>query len=52
VQWVLDSIIGAAAFVSNTRHDVLAANRLGEALWSPLYANVDRPVNSARYLFL
>ena len=52
MQWVLDSIIGAAAFVSNTRHDVLAANRLGEALWSPLYANVDRPVNSARYLFL
>jgi transcriptional regulator with XRE-family HTH domain len=52
VQWVLDSITGAAAFVSNGSHDVLAANRLGEALWSPLFANVDRPVNSARYLFL
>jgi transcriptional regulator with XRE-family HTH domain len=52
VQWVLDSITGAAAFVSNGSHDILAANQLGEALWSPLYANVDRPVNSARYLFL
>ncbi len=52
VQWVLDSITGAAAFVSNGSHDILAANQLGEALWSPLYAMVDRPVNSARYLFL
>jgi transcriptional regulator with XRE-family HTH domain len=52
VQWVLDSITGAAAFVSNGSHDVIAANRLGEALWSPLYAMVERPVNSARYLFL
>ena len=52
VQWVLDSITGAAAFVSNGSHDIIAANRLGEALWSPLYAMVDRPVNSARYLFL
>ncbi len=52
VQWVLDSITGAAAFVSNGSHDILAANQLGRALWSPVYAMVDRPVNSARYLFL
>ncbi len=52
VQWVLDAITGAAAFVSNGSHDILAANRLGEALWSPLYAMIERPVNSARYLFL
>jgi hypothetical protein len=52
VQWVLDAMTGAAAFVSNRAHDVLAANRLGEALWSPLYANPERPVNSVRYLFL
>jgi transcriptional regulator with XRE-family HTH domain len=52
VRWVLDSITGAAAFVANGSHDVIAANPLGEALWSPLYANPDRPVNSARYLFL
>jgi transcriptional regulator with XRE-family HTH domain len=52
VQWLLDSITGAAAFVANGSHDVVAANPLGAALWSPLYAKVDRPVNSARYLFL
>lgn len=52
VQWVLDAITGAAAFVADGSHDVIAANRLGEALWSPLYAKADRPVNSARFLFL
>lgn len=52
VQQVLDAITGAAAFVSNGRHEVLAANRLGEALWSPLYRVAGRPVNSARFLFL
>lgn len=52
VQWLLDSITGAAAFVSNGSHDVIAANALGEALWSPLFAKVERPVNSARFLFL
>ena len=52
VQWLLDSITGAAAFISNGSHDILAANPLGEALWSPLFAKLDRPVNSARYLFL
>lgn len=52
VQWLLNSITGAAAFVSNGSHDILAANALGEAVWSPLFAKLDRPVNSARYLFL
>jgi hypothetical protein len=52
VQWVLDAMTGAAAFVSTRAHDVIAANRLGEALFSPLYASPERPVNTARYLFL
>jgi transcriptional regulator with XRE-family HTH domain len=52
VQWVLDAMAGAAAFVSTRAHDIIAANRLGEALFSPLYANQERPVNTARYLFL
>jgi transcription regulator MmyB-like protein len=43
VQWVLDAITGAAAFVSNGSHDILAANRLGKALWSPLYAQGTAP---------
>lgn len=52
VQWVLDAITGAAAFVGNGCQEVVAANALGQALWAPLYAKADRPVNSARFLFL
>jgi transcriptional regulator with XRE-family HTH domain len=52
LQWTLDAITGAAAFVSNERLDVLAANQLGRALFSELYAAPVRPVNTARFLFL
>jgi len=52
VQWTLDAITGAAAFVSNDRLDILAANQLGRALYSELYATPVRPVNTARFVFL
>jgi transcriptional regulator with XRE-family HTH domain len=52
IQWTLDAITGAAAFVSNERLDILAANQLGRALFSELYAAPARPVNTARFLFL
>jgi transcriptional regulator with XRE-family HTH domain len=52
VHWTLDAITGAAAFVSNQRLDILAANELGQALFSELYASPARPVNSARFVFL
>ena len=52
VQWTLDAITGAAAFVGNDRLDLLAANQLGRALFSELYAAPERPVNSARFVFL
>jgi transcriptional regulator with XRE-family HTH domain len=52
VQWTLDAITGAAAFVSNQRLDILAANQLGRALFSEPYASPARPVNSARFVFL
>lgn len=52
VQRILDSMAGAPAFVRNARLDVLAANRLGEAFYSELYADPVRPVNSARFVFL
>jgi transcriptional regulator with XRE-family HTH domain len=52
VQWTLDAITGAAAFVGNQRLDLLAANELGRALFSELYAAPARPVNSARFVFL
>ena len=52
VQWTLDAITSAAAFVSNERLDILAANQLGQALFSELYATPARPVNTARFVFL
>ena len=52
VQWTLDAITGAAAFVSNERLDILAANQLGRALYSELYEASVRPVNTARFVFL
>ena len=52
VQWTLDTITGAAAFVGNERLDILAANELGRALFSELYAEAERPVNTARFVFL
>jgi hypothetical protein len=52
VQWILDAITGAAAFVGNDRLDLLAANELGRALFSELYAAPARPVNTARFVFL
>ena len=52
VQWTLDAITGAAAFVGNQRLDILAANQLGHALFSELYATPARPVNNARFVFL
>jgi len=38
--------------VSNERLDILAANQLGRALYSDLYAAPMRPVNTARFVFL
>jgi transcriptional regulator with XRE-family HTH domain len=52
VQRILDSIVGAPAVVRNERLDVLAANQVGEAFYSPLYEDPVRPVNSARFVFL
>jgi len=52
VQRVLDTMTDAAAFVRNGRLDILTANRLGYALYSDAYANPERPVNLARFVFL
>jgi len=52
VQRVLDAITGAPAYVRNGRRDILAANRLGRALYSELYVDPVRPVNVARFVFL
>ena len=42
----------APADVRNGRGDILAANRLGYALYSELYIDPVRPANVARFLFL
>jgi len=52
VQRVLDTITESAAFVRNGRLDILSANRLGYALYSEAFANPERPVNLARFVFL
>jgi hypothetical protein len=38
--------------VRNNRRDILAANALGQALYSELYLDPVRPVNVARFVFL
>jgi transcriptional regulator with XRE-family HTH domain len=54
VQHLLDGLTGAAAIVHNARLDNLAANQLGRALYSDLFATArgPGPVSSARYVFL
>src|SRR6476469_7650617 len=52
IQWTLDAITGAAAYVGNDRLDILAANSLARALFSELYAAPTRPANFARFCFL
>lgn len=52
VQWMIDSMGGSAAIVANGRLDILAANDLGRALYSPLYTGESAPPNIARYQFL
>ncbi|MCW2603335.1 MAG: helix-turn-helix domain protein [Pseudonocardiales bacterium] len=52
VQWMLDAMTGAAAFVRNGRMDIMAANPLARALYSPLFLEPGEPVNIARFQFL
>jgi transcriptional regulator with XRE-family HTH domain len=51
VQRTIDAI-STPAFLRNGRRDILAANAIGEALYSPLFDDPFRPVNPARYAFL
>jgi hypothetical protein len=45
-------MVGTPAFVLNGRLDILTANELGFALYSPIYADPVRPPNNARFIFL
>ncbi|MFI2415897.1 helix-turn-helix transcriptional regulator [Streptomyces sp. NPDC018947] len=52
LQQLLDAMTDAPAFIRNGRLDILATNRLGKALYWPLFRDPARPVNMARYQFL
>jgi transcriptional regulator with XRE-family HTH domain len=49
---ILDGMTDTPAFVRNGRLDIIAANALGQALYSPAFATPVRPVNLARFRFL
>jgi transcriptional regulator with XRE-family HTH domain len=52
LQRILDAMPDLPAYVRNERLDILSANRLGQALYTDLFADPTRPVNMARFIFL
>jgi len=52
LQEMLDALTGAPAWIRNGRHDLLAMNHLGRALYSPVLADPRRPANTARFVYL
>ncbi len=52
VQQVLDAISDAPAWVRNGRHDMVAMNRLGRALYDPVLAGPRRPANTTWFVYL
>jgi len=52
VRQVLDAMADAPAWVRNGRHDILAANRMGRALYAPVFDDPHRPVNTTRFTYL
>jgi transcriptional regulator with XRE-family HTH domain len=52
LQRILDALYDVPADVRNGRRDILAANRLGYALYSEMYVDPARPANVARFTFL
>jgi transcriptional regulator with XRE-family HTH domain len=52
VQRIVDSMVATPGFVYDRRLDILHANPLGRALFSPLYEVADQVPNHARFTFL
>src|SRR5271163_1034990 len=48
VEWMIDAMTGAAAFVVNSRQDILAANQLGRAFYAPVLES-PAAANMARF---
>ncbi|MFI6424210.1 helix-turn-helix transcriptional regulator [Promicromonospora sp. NPDC050880] len=52
LQWALDSMTDSVAVVRDQRQDLVAANALGRAFYSPLIGDGGRTPNFARFQFL
>jgi transcriptional regulator with XRE-family HTH domain len=52
IQRVLDSMLTIPAYVRNGRLDILAANQLGKAVYSPVFSTQSETPNMARFIFL
>jgi len=52
LQWALEAITDAVAFVRNPQQDLLATNALGRAFYSPVIGDGGRTPNLARFQFL
>jgi transcriptional regulator with XRE-family HTH domain len=51
IEWMINAMTGAAAFVVNSRQDILAANHLGRAFYAPVLDS-PAPANMARFTYL
>ncbi|WP_429458829.1 helix-turn-helix domain-containing protein [Microbacterium sp. ZKA21] len=52
LQWALEALTGAVAFVRDQHQDLIATNALGRAFFSPLIGEGGRTPNLARFQFL
>jgi len=52
LQQLIDTMTDVPVFIQNGRLDILAANRLGFAVFSELYVQPQRPANFGRFVFL
>jgi hypothetical protein len=58
IQQVLDAITDAPAWVRNARHDIIAMNSMGAALYAPVLESAAsgptsrRPANTTRFIYL
>jgi transcriptional regulator with XRE-family HTH domain len=52
IRRLLDAMVEVPAYLRNGRLDILAANRLGFALYSPVFTDATGTPNMARFIFL
>jgi transcriptional regulator with XRE-family HTH domain len=52
IQRILDAMVGVPAYLRNGRLDIMGANPLGYALYSPVFTDLTGTANMARFIFL